>query len=637
MSWTTELEMFSDLRNVARDRPLWRRIGTHLRPFRLRLAVLVGLVLVSVFASLALPFLYREALDVVVRGGARAGGRSIEMVALVVLIVGLVQTAATFGEQRLRTVLGEDMAASTRDELFDHLQRVPYSFFIHANPGALSQRIWDETFRAGTSVVFVVTEGIRALLTLTVAPALVAAYDLRLAGVMVFLGLFLLPSGVIRRRIRTAITEQVIVQSRYGGLVFERLSVAGALLTRVFGLHKANREQLATHGRRYRDLGVSAGTWQAVSQALIGTGLAIGVFAVIWLGGRAVARGSMTIGELALLLFYLRMLAMPIQNYSQIRFELIRGFVAFGRLFEVVDLKQNARPADDIGTPQPWPGLLEFRNVSFRYPTARESVPPSLAAADTPPELDAKPGSDIVLDDVTFRLEPGSFVALAGSSGSGKSTIAALAAGLFPPSTGIVEVGGADLQALGDDALRRSVGLVTQDTHLIHDTIRANLLLAKPDATDKEMVKACAAAGIHKFVRSLPNGYGTVVGERGVRLSGGQRQRLAFARILLLDPAVVVLDEATAHLDTESESLLREAVDQVLAGRTRLVIAHRLSTIVNADEILVLEHGRIVERGTHAALIAAGGRYQQLYRTQFLHMPDNAADGDAEPEAAVPI
>jgi ATP-binding cassette subfamily B protein len=613
--------MFSDLRNVARERPVWRRIVAQLRPFAGRLTVLFALVVVTVGASLALPFLYREALDVVVRGRTSAGGRSLDVVALLVLVVGLVQVAAAFGEQRLRAALGEDMAAATRDRLFDHLQRVPYSFFIHANPGALSQRIWDEAARAGLSVVFVVTEGCRALLTLTVAPALVAAYDLRLAGVLAFLGLFLLPSSLVRRRIRTAITEQVIVQSRYGGLIFERLSVAGALLTRVFGLHKANRAQLANHAQRYRDLGVSAGTWQAFNQALIGTGLAIGVGAVIWVGGRAVVAGSMTIGELALLLFYLRMLAVPIQNYSQIRFELIRGFVAFGRLFEVLDLKQDPRPAEDAGTVPPSPGLVEFNHVSFRYPTARESVPPSLAMADAPPELDAKPGSDLVLDDVSFRLQPGAFVALAGSSGSGKSTIAALAAGLFPSSSGVVEVGGTDLGSLGDEALRRAVGLVTQDTHLIHETIRANLLLARPDATDKEVVKACVAAGIHKFIRSLPNGYGTVVGERGVRLSGGQRQRLAFARILLLDPAVVILDEATAHLDTESESLLREAVDRVLAGRTRLVIAHRLSTIVNADEILVLEDGRIVERGSHEALMTAGGRYEQLYRNQFLRSP----------------
>jgi ABC-type multidrug transport system fused ATPase/permease subunit len=262
-------------------------------------------------------------------------------------------------------------------------------------------------------------------------------------------------------------------------------------------------------------------------------------------------------------------------------------------------------------------------------------VPPSLAVTDAPPER-ASSGDGQVLTDVSLRIEAGSFVALAGSSGSGKSTVAALASGLFVPTTGTITVGGVDIRALDDGTLKRSVGLVTQDTHLTHDSIRANLLLARPDATEKEMVKACVAAGIHKFIRGLPSGYGTVVGERGVRLSGGQRQRLAFARVLLMDPAIVILDEATAHLDTEAETLLREAVDKVLAGRTRLVIAHRLSTIVNADEILVMEDGRVIERGRHDDLMAAGGRYEQLYRGQFLHRP--AGLTPAEPvDGAVPI
>ena len=617
--------MFSDLRNVARERSVWRRIASDLRPFWLRLAALVALAVVGVAAGLALPFLYREALDTVLRAPGAGSGRgpSLVAVAVLVLVVGLLQVAASFGEQRMRASVSEDFAASTRDTMFERLQHAPYSFFIHANPGAVSQRLWDEVFRAAGSVVYVLTEGFRALLTLLAAPLLVAAFDLRLAGVLLFLGLFLLPSGFIRRRIRTAVTDQVIVQSRYAGLLYERLSVAGALLTRVFGLHRVNRDQLREHARRYSELGVAAGTWQALNQLLIGVGLSVGVFAVILIGGRSVQNGTMTVGELALLLFYLRIVAGPIQNYSQIRFELIRGFVAFGRLYEILDLQESGRPRDGEGAAPTAPGVLEFSHVGFRYPTAGESVPPSLAMTDAPPER-ASTGDGHVLTDVSFRIEAGSFVALAGSSGSGKSTVAALASGLFAPTIGAIVVGGVDIASLDEPTLKRSVGLVTQDTHLIHDSIRANLLLARPDATEKEMVKACAAAGIHKFIRGLPSGYGTVVGERGVRLSGGQRQRLAFARVLLMDPSIVILDEATAHLDTEAETLLREAVDKVLAGRTRLVIAHRLSTIVNADEILVMEDGRVVERGRHGELMAAAGRYEQLYRGQFLHRAEEA-------------
>jgi ATP-binding cassette subfamily B protein len=240
--------------------------------------------------------------------------------------------------------------------------------------------------------------------------------------------------------------------------------------------------------------------------------------------------------------------------------------------------------------------------------------------------MDTIDAPQVVIENVSFTVRPGSFVAIVGPSGSGKSTLAALAARLFDPTSGRIFVGGVDLREIPEPRLVTTVGLVTQDTLLFHDTIRENLLLAKPDATDKELVRACVAAGIHQFVRSLPAGYGTLVGERGVRLSGGQRQRIAFARMVLRDPSIIILDEATAHLDAESESLLREAIESVLAGRTRVVIAHRLSTIVDADEILVVEHGRIVERGTHAELLDADGRYRRLYRTQLLSAEEEVAD-----------
>jgi len=617
MSWTSELEMFADLRKVARERSVWRRIAREVRPLRSRILVQLLLVALGVAAGLGQPFLFRAALDTVIDGDA---GSRLTMIAIAVLAVGLLGVGTAFCEQRGRAALNEDLAAHLRDRLFTRLQRVRYSFFIYANPGAVGQRVWEETTRASTATMYVLGEGTRAALTVAAAPVLVAFYDVRLAGVLLFLGLFVLPSSWVRRRLRTAITEQVMVQSRYAGLVFERVSVAGALLTRVFGLQEANRERLRDDAKRHRDLGVTAGSWQAFNQLVIGVGLTLGFFLVIWIGGHQVANGSMTIGELALLLFYLRILATPIQNYSQIRFELIRGFVAFTHLFEVLDLEVERRPAPGTGAAPVEPGVLELDAVSFAYPRASDVVPPALAMTDAPPERAAADGGR-VLDEVSFRVERGAFVALAGSSGSGKSTVAALAAGLYPVSSGRVLLGGVDIQTLEDETLRRAVGLVTQDTHLIHDSIRNNLLLVRPDATDKELVRACVAAGIHKFIRGLPNGYGTIVGERGVRLSGGQRQRLAFARVLLLDPAVVILDEPTAHLDAESESLLREAVDNVMSDRTRLVIAHRLSTIVGADQILVLEDGRVVEQGTHDTLICAGGRYEHLYRNQLIDNP----------------
>jgi ATP-binding cassette subfamily B protein len=345
---------------------------------------------------------------------------------------------------------------------------------------------------------------------------------------------------------------------------------------------------------------------------------------IAWFGGTAVAAGRLTVGTLALLFFYVRILSTPIQSYANIRFELIRGLIAFGRIFEIRDFPPamtfvaEKGDADAAVAPD---GSLEFRQVSFRYPDAAVLAPSSLRYTDAQPEgVDDEPA--LVLDGVSFRIEQGRFVALVGPSGGGKSTVAALAARLFDTTSGTVLVGGIDVRDIPERRLVHRVGLVTQDTLLFHDTIRANLLVGRPDATDKELVRACVAAGIHQFVRSLPAGYGTIVGERGVRLSGGQRQRIAFARMVLLDPAIIILDEATAHLDAESESLLREAVETVLSGRTRLVIAHRLSTIVDADEILVLEGGRVVERGTHAALMGDGGRYHQLYQAQLVSDSD---------------
>lgn len=636
MSWTSEVEMFADVRNVTRARSTWKRIGDHLRAFWARMIVLVLLAAFGVVASVGQPLLFREALDVAIAPESARAGLSLGWIAVLVLLIGLLQVAAAFVEQRRRAALAEDIASETRDALLDRLQLTTYAFFVHASPGAVFQRIWDESARAAGSTAVVLTDGARSILIIVAAPIFFAVYDIRLALGLIVLGLFLVPSSWIRRRIRAVIVEQVSAQSKYSGLLHENLSVSGAVLTRVFGLQDQNRDRARAQATRYRDLGLRAASWQALNQATIGLGLALAIFIVVWIGGDQVSDGRMGIGDLVLLLFFLRIIAQPLQTYSQLRFELIRGFVAFGRLFEVLDLDPEQRPADGSGAVPEQPGHLAFESVSFRYPTATASVPSSLAVGDQP--RDVNDGGDLVLEDISFSVTPGALVALAGSSGSGKSTIAALGAGLYGASEGRVLLGGVDIRDLDRATLSSSVGIVTQDTHLVHDTIRNNLLLARPDASDKEVVKACVAAGIHGFIRSLPNSYGTVVGERGVRLSGGQRQRIAFARVLLRDPAVVILDEATAHLDTEAEALLREAIDKVLAGRTRLVIAHRLSTIVGADEVLVLEGGRIVERGDHQTLMGAGGRYEQLYRTQFMRddasgSPSNAATVAEHPAA----
>lgn len=614
-----EAELFADVRRVA-NRALWRPVLGFLRGHRVRIVAFLGLCATSTALSLVQPFFFREIIDAALGQRAHRAGiafaptRSLAVLTALLIVVGTLNTLSTLAVVRYQARLGHVLLAELQSAVYDRVQRLPYGFFIHANPGAIVNRISGEASYAAFSVPSVLNGAFTALLSLVAGVILLVAYDWRLLLVLVIICAFLVPSQWIRRRVKSHAVDQVEVQSAAMGMMHERLSVSGALLTRLFGLRADNLATFEAQTARYRDLGVEIAWWQGFGQAIVGMGTVVTLAGVAWFGGRAVADGSLTVGTLALLFFYVRIIAAPIQSYGSIRFEVTRGLVAFGRVFEVRDY-QHAVLFGTVTEPGR-AGALSFDHVSFRYPDPATLVPPSLRYADARP--DGAHERPLVLDDVSFDVEPGQFVALVGSSGSGKSTIAALAARLFDATTGAIRIGGSDIRDLAESTLVTSVGLVTQDTLLFHDTIRANLLLARPDATDKEMVRACVAAGIHQFIRSLPAGYGTVVGERGVRLSGGQRQRLAFARIVLLDPSIIVLDEATAHLDAESESLLREAVESVLSGRTRLVIAHRLSTVVDADEILVLEHGRIVERGHHTELMTAGGRYRQLYQTQLL-------------------
>jgi ATP-binding cassette subfamily B protein len=628
MSWSTEAQLFADVRNVFKERTTWRSTRALVRPFSGRLAALVAVCLVGAAMTLVQPLLFRAAIDAVVADATDRPwhGLSLGTVCLLLLLTGAVSVAATFEQARRQAVLNEELAQHLRTRLFDHVQRQPYGFFVHANPGAVFNRLWDEVQRASFAVPFVVAEVATGLLILLMGPVLVVVYDWHLAVILAFLVAVLLPARWIRSKIRNHLVAQVANQSRYTGYLQERASVSGALLTKTFGRYDANLAELQGYSDEQRRRGSAAFTWGAANQALITSGLAVASAGTLWIGGNAVVSGSMSLGALALLLFYLRILAGPVQRYGDLRFELIRGTVAFGRITEILDLPTDDRggagPVEDAGADL-GAGALELDGVSFRFPTPKELVPDSLASLHLAGR--ESEGDAWVLDDVSLRVEAGQFVALVGSSGSGKSTIAALAAGLLAPTQGHVRIGGRDVRALAEADLARLIGLVTQDTHLLHDTVRNNLLLANPGATDKQVVRACGAAGIHRFIRSLPNGYGTVVGERGARLSGGQRQRLAFARVVLRDPAVVILDEATAHLDAESEVLLREAVDQVLAGRTRLVIAHRLSTVVGADRIVVLEGGRVVEQGTHDELLARQGRYAALYDAQMV--TDNGSNG----------
>ncbi len=618
-----EAELFADLRRVA-NRALWRPVLGFLRPYRGRIAVLLGLCALSTGFMLVQPFYFRAIIDAALGERAQRAGipfmtsGSLSALTLMLLAVGCANVGSSLATAWYQSRLSHDLFIDVQSQLYDRVQRMPYGFFIHANPGAVVNRLEHEASYASFTMTSVFNSAFAALLSLTAGIALLSVYDWRLVVILAFLGAFVVPSRWIRRRVQSQAVLQSQVAERYLGIMHERLSVSGSLLTRLFGLQEHNLSAFSKQTHQFRKLGTKIAWLQGLGGSIISVGTVLALAGVAWFGGTAVAAGTFTVGTLALLFFYVRILSTPIQDYGRIRFELTRALVAFGRVFEIRDFPSYMTFPPDTSNEDPLPGSLEFRNVSFAYPDPSILAPGSLRYADARPETDTIAGPQMVLNAVSFTVRPGSFVALVGSSGSGKSTTAALAARLFDPTDGQILVGGIDVREIPERQLVKSVGLVTQDTLLFHDTIRSNLLLARSDATDKDLVRACAAASIHPFLRSLPAGYGTMVGERGVRLSGGQRQRIAFARMVLRDPSIIILDEATAHLDAESESLLREAVESVLAGRTRIVIAHRLSTIVDADEILVLEHGRIVERGTHVELLEADGRYMQLYRTQLL-------------------
>jgi ATP-binding cassette subfamily B protein len=617
-----DLELYAGVRNVLNARRLWQPIFGLLRPYAWKLLLLVALAGFSLAMTLVQPFLFRDVLDAALHGGARRD--DLVRASSLLVVLGSLNVVSTLIAARYQGYLGQALLYDVQGRLFERVQRMPYGFFVHVNPGAVTTRVSAEASSAAYAVPSVVNGGFVALATLIFGSGLIAKFDPALALVLAFLLLFAVPARWVRRVIRGRLQDQYIAQGEYTAAMHERLSVSGALLTRLFGLHDLNARQFLKQAQAYRDLGVTVAMWQGLAQSLISIGTVIAIGAIALVGGVRVGAGHMTVGTLALLLFYVRILAAPIQAYSGIRFEMTRAMVAFSRVFEVLDFPQAIAFPSAVSATTPADSSVEFRGVRFAYPDPFDLAPPSLVQATAKPD-DGEDSLEEVLRGVSFQIPPGGLTAIVGASGSGKSTIAALIARLFDVTEGQVTIGGADVRDIDQGTLTSTVSLVTQDTHLFHDTVRANLVLAKPDATDKEVVRACMAAGIHKLIRDLPAGYSTLVGERGVRFSGGQRQRIAFARAVLADPQVIVLDEATAHLDAESESLLRDAIGSILAARTRVVIAHRLSTVIDADQILVLDRGEIVDRGTHDDLMTRPGRYQELYRMQV-----SASTGDSE-------
>ncbi len=601
-----------------------RRIAAYARPYRVHLAVFLFATAVDAVITVVNPLLLREIID---HGILARNDRVVILIAVAVAAVAIFDALLGFVIRWFSARIGEGLIYDLRTQVFDHVQRQPIAFFTRAQTGSLVSRLDGDVVGAQQAITSTLSGVISNLLSLIVI--LVALFYLSwLVSViaLVMIPLFILPARLVGRRMQRLTRESMQLNAEMGSTMTERFNVAGAMLVKLFGRPREESAAFSGRAAKVRDIGVVTAMYGQVFFVAL-TLLASLVTAVVYgLGGTLAIRGTLQIGTLVALTTLLGRVYGPITSLSNVQINVMTALVSFDRVFEVLDLKPLIaekpgavtlpRPAADANGDGALAPEIEFDEVSFRYPTASEVSLASLEsiALPVPERRDAGAG---VLHQVSFRAPSGRLTALVGPSGAGKTTITALAARLYDPNEGTVRIGGYDLRDVTQESLHDVVGVVTQDAHLFHDTIRANLTYARPAATELELIQACEAAQIWDLISGLPDGLDTVVGDRGYRLSGGEKQRVAVARLLLKAPSVVVLDEATAHLDSESEVAVQRALKTALAGRTSLVIAHRLSTIREADQILVVDGGRITQRGTHDELLAAGGLYADLYHTQF--------------------
>ncbi len=603
-------------------RPFSRAVLTRILRFARghRRALIAFLVFSSVLALLtvATPLLAGRVVNAIVDG---APVRTVTMLAVVIALIAVAEAATGLFTRWLSARIGEGLILDLRTAVYDHVQRQPVAFFTRTRTGALVSRLNNDVIGAQRAFSNTLSQVVSNLVTLlaTVAVMVRLSWQITLLA-LVLLPLFVLPARRMGVRLARLERERADHNAAMGNQMTERFSAPGATLVKLFGRPEEESAEFAGRAGRVRDIGVRTAMVQYVFITALTLVSALALALVYGLGGFYALRGSLDSGAVVSLALLLTRLYAPLTSLAGARVEVMSALVSFQRVFEILDLKPLiAEKPDAVAVPD-GPVSVEFDDVHFSYPSA-EKV--SLASLEDVSTLDTRGGEE-VLHGISFRADPGRMVALVGSSGAGKSTVASLAPRLYDADSGTVRVGGTDVRDLSAASLRRTLGMVTQDGHLFHDTIRANLLLPRPEATDDELWDALRRARLDGLIASLPDGLETVVGERGYRLSGGERQRLTIARLLLAQPQVVILDEATAHLDSTSEAAVQEALSEALAGRTSVVIAHRLSTVRAADLILVLESGHIVERGTHEELLALGGRYEQLYRTQFSERPPTA-------------
>ena len=624
---------------------LIKRVLGYSYPYRWKIAGMLFLILINTGLTLLTPLILRQLIDTTIPEG---NVTQLVLLALALLLIPALGGVVSVGQRRFNAIIGEGVIYDLRVALYAHLQRMSFRFFTNTKIGELMSRLNNDVVGAQNAISNTIVNMITNIVQATAVLLVMLTLEWRLTLISVaVLPLFILTARRLGGRLRDIAREGMDANAQMNAMMNETLNIGGALLVKLFGRNEVEVERFEGRAVQVRDIGIRRAVTGATFFVIIGLVSAVGTALVYGIGGYYVIAGAFTIGTIVAFGAYLTSLYSSLSGLSNAPVEFATSVVSFERVFEVIDLPLDIDEQPDAVVLQDISGELVFETVDFRYEvdekillsdvqrfgrmdnvTAVLSGGKKAERSDNGGEQEEPAAKSQArsqaLDQISFRVEPGQLVALVGPSGAGKTTLTYLIPRLYDPTEGRILIDGHDLKEVTLESLSAQIGMVTQETHLFHDTIRTNLLYAKLDATQAELEAAARAANIHDFIMELPDGYDTIAGERGYRLSGGEKQRIALARVILKDPCILVLDEATSHLDSESEALIQEALKHVMAGRTSIVIAHRLSTILAADLILVMDRGKIVERGTHDELLTLGGLYASLYETQFSRDPQTS-------------